>query len=99
MTSIVHKNEDEYFARQDADWISQRRAHLDAQRRRAERASHHMKCPNCGADLAERSYHHVTVDVCSECHGTWLGPGELEVIGRVKRNEFSRFIGSLFGLR
>jgi uncharacterized protein len=99
MTTTIHKNEDEYFARQDAELIKERRAQLDAQRAGAERASHYMKCPKCGVDLQERTFHNVTVDVCPACHGTWLDAGELDLVGFVKRNEFSRFIGSLFGMK
>ena len=93
------RNEDEYFARQDAELIKERRKLLDEQRLRNERASHYMKCPKCGADLQERSFHAVKIDVCPECKGTWMDAGELEMLGYVKRNEFSRFIGSMFGLK
>ena len=92
-------NEDEYFAKHDAELMKSRRAQLDEERRNAERRAHYMKCPKCGADLEERVFHHVKIDVCPECKGTWMDAGELEMIGYVKRNEFSRFIGSLFGMR
>lgn len=93
------RNEDEYFAKQDAELIRSHRSRLDEERRLAERRSHYMKCPKCGADLQEREFHHVKIDICPECRGTWMDAGELEMLGYVKRNEFSRFIGSLFGLR
>lgn len=92
-------NEDEYFAKQDAELIKARRAALDSQRQKAERASHYMKCPKCGADLVERKFHAMVIDVCPECKGTWMDAGELEMLGYVKRSEISRFIGSLFGLK
>lgn len=93
------RNEDEYFVKQDAELVRARRAQLDEERRKQERQAHYMKCPKCGADLSEREYHHVKVDICPECKGTWLDAGELELLGKVQRNEFSRFVGSLFGLR
>lgn len=93
------RNEDEYFARHDAELIKERRKLLDEQRLKNERASHYMKCPKCGADLQEKSFHSVKIDVCPECKGTWMDAGELEMLGYVKRNEFSRFIGSMFGLK
>ena len=99
--SIDHKtrqNEDEYFARENAELIKQQRARLDEERRQAERKSHYNKCPRCGIDLTEREFHHVKVDVCTECGGTWLDKGELQMLTHVERNGFSRFIGDMLGL-
>ena len=47
------RNEDEYFAREDLELRRALRERLDAVRRKAERSTHFMKCPRCGADLAE----------------------------------------------
>ena len=93
------RNEDEYFAKQDAELMKARRAALDQDRKKSERASHFMKCPKCGADLQEKKFHNIVIDICPECKGTWMDAGELEMLGYVKRNEFSRFVGSLFGLK
>ena len=48
------RNEDEYFVKQDADLIKAQRHKLDSERRKAERASHYMRCPKCGATLIEK---------------------------------------------
>ena len=93
------RNEDEYFAKLDAELMKERRARLDAERAKSDRSMHYMKCPKCGGDLKERSFHHVKIDVCKDCHGTWLDHGELEILSHVERSEFSRFIGGLFGLK
>ena len=74
------RNEDEYFVKQDAELLKQRRASLDAERASRERKAHFMKCPKCGADLKEREYNHVKVDACAECGGVWLDAGELEMV-------------------
>ena len=92
-------NEDEYFAKHDAELLKERRAALDEQRAKQERASHFMKCPKCGASLEERKFHTMIIDVCPECQGTWLDAGELEMLGFVKHSELQRFINSLFGLK
>ena len=100
--STHHKpthNEDEYFAKHDAEILKERRAALDAQRAKTERASHFMKCPKCGADLKEKKFHSMVIDVCPECAGTWMDAGELEMLGMVKQSELRRFVGSLFGLK
>jgi hypothetical protein len=90
--------EDEYFARENAELIKQHRAKLDSERMTVERRSHFMKCPKCGADLQEKSFHHVKIDVCPDCGGTWLDKGELQMLTHVERNGFSRFIGDMLGL-
>ena len=94
-----HKNEDEYFVRQNAELIAEMRRRLDAERASGERTAHFMKCPRCGADLEETTFHHMKIDVCPECKGTWLDAGELEMISHVKRSEISRFIGAMLGLK
>jgi uncharacterized protein len=90
--------EDEYFARENAELIKQQRAKLDEQRKATERKAHYGKCPRCGADLQEKEFHHVKIDVCNECGGTWLDKGELQMLTHVERNGFSRFIGDMLGL-
>lgn len=92
MTDKPSQNEDEYFLKQDAELVKGMRAKLDAERRSAERKSHFMKCPKCGADLKEVSREHVAVDVCGECGGLWLDAGELDLLRKVKSHRF----GTLF---
>ena len=72
------KNEDEYFARLDAELMKERRARLDHERTTRERSMHFNKCPKCGCDLREREHHHIKVDECAECGGIWLDKGEIE---------------------
>ena len=93
------KNEDEYFARENSELIAQMRAERDRERTQAERAAHVMRCPRCGGQLEERSHHHVRIDVCRDCGGTWLDKGELEMLEHVDKNAFRRFIGDLLGLK
>ena len=93
------RNEDESFAKLDAELMKERRARLDAERLKSERSQHFMKCPKCGGDLKEREYQHMKIDVCGDCGGTWLDKGELQMLTHVNRSEFSRFIGGLFGLK
>ena len=45
------KNEDEYFARRDAELLRQQRAAAQHAAAETERGKHHMKCPKCGYDL------------------------------------------------
>jgi len=74
------KNEDEYFARRDAELLARTRAEEQARQEEAERRSHFMKCPKCGRDLTTRSMHGVQVDVCTHDGGMWLDAGELDAL-------------------
>ena len=94
------RNEEEYFARQDAELMKAKRAELDAQRSKAARSQSLMKCPKDGAALKEREFHHVKIDVCTECKGVWLDPGELEILAIQDRNPVTRIFGDFIaGLR
>ena len=94
------RNEDEYFARQDAELMKAKRAALDAERAKAARSQSKMKCPKDGADLKERVFHNVKIDGCPECNGVWLDPGELEILAMHDRNPVSRVFGDFIkGLR
>ena len=75
MTEKPSRNEDEYFVRQEAELLRQRRAELRKQQAEQERHSHYMKCPRDGYDLASQGFHGVTVDTCAHCGGMWLDPG------------------------
>ena len=82
------KNEDEYFARQNAELIREMRAKLDADRKKAEaaeRSAHHNKCPRCGGGLKEQYVEDVKIDECQDCGGVWLDRGELDQLRRVNR--------------
>ena len=69
------RNENEWFVRRDAEWLKEQRQRLDA--RRADQPAG-IRCPRDGAELVERVYDGVRVDVCAACHGVWLDAGELE---------------------
>jgi hypothetical protein len=85
------RNEDEYWAKVDAELIKSRRAALDAEQQN--------KCPRCCVDLKEREYHHVKIDECPQCGGIWLDKGELELLQQVPRDKSGGFLGSLFGTK
>jgi hypothetical protein len=80
------RNEDEYFAKQDAELIKQMRSKLDKERTDSERKAHYMKCPKCGADLKEETHGQVKIDVCPECKGMWFDSGEMELMYHVQKS-------------
>lgn len=100
------RNEDEYFAREEAELLRKQREGASAASLEAERKSHYMKCPKDGYDLASSEYHRVTIETCPHCGGMWLDAGELEavakedhpgVITRVLADALSTFRGSRRG--
>jgi uncharacterized protein with PIN domain len=93
------RNEEEYFARENADRVKELRARLDGVRADAERQSHLMRCPRCGGHLAEHTRHNMRIDVCPDCGGTWLDKGELEMFEHVDHSNIRRFVGDIFGLK
>jgi ribosomal protein L37AE/L43A len=76
MTEKPSRNEEEYFARREAELVEQRREAATQAAAEQERKSHHMKCPKCGYDLVHEDYHGVEVDHCRKCHGIWFDAGE-----------------------
>lgn len=75
-------NEEEYFARREADLLRQHRSAAQEAAAAAERKSHHMKCPKCGYDLITGDWHGVQIDQCTNCHGIWFDAGEAESLLR-----------------
>jgi len=76
------KNEEEYFAREDAARLAQLREKERLERTATERHSHFMKCPKCGGTLHTEALRHVQVDRCPDCHGIWLDHLEIEGLMR-----------------
>ncbi|HEX6090795.1 MAG TPA: zf-TFIIB domain-containing protein [Gemmatimonadales bacterium] len=82
MTEKPSQNEDEYFARENAELLRRQRERMDAARAEEERKSHYMKCPKDGHNLFTTVYHDVSIDRCERCGGVWLDPGELDALAR-----------------
>ena len=70
------RNEDEYFAREEAELLRKERERAHAAMTEAERKTHYMKCPKDGYDLASSEYHGVQIETCPHCGGMWLDAGE-----------------------
>lgn len=93
------KGEDEYFVKLDAELIKAQRAKLDADRARAERDSHYMRCPKCGGQLEEVEFHHMKIDRCMDCGGIWLDKGEMEMLEHIDQSNIRSFVRTMFGLK
>lgn len=86
---MVSKNEEEFFAKQSADLIGKERVKTEEEERKAERASHFMKCPKCGAGLIEESYRGLLIDRCPDCDGLWFDAGEIERMNEAQEDGFA----------
>ena len=98
MSDKPSRNEDEYFAREDAERIRKLKEREAVERSEQERKSHYMKCPKCGATLVTVDLHGVQVDRCPECGGLWLDAGEIDVL--MKHEDpglLRRVMGDLWG--
>ena len=80
MAEKPSRNEDEYFAKREAELLRQQRETAQQARAVAERKSHYLKCPKCGYDLITNEWHGVTIDQCTHCHGIWFDAGEAELL-------------------
>lgn len=91
------RNEDEYFARQNADLIKEMRAKLDTDRKKSDQRQQ-LNCPRDGTELVETESENVKVDTCPKCKGVWLDAGELEQLRLVNRQRgvTGGVLGSLF---
>jgi uncharacterized protein len=84
-TDKPSRNEDEYFAQQNAELIKKQRQLAEKAALEAERKSHYMKCPKDGYDLSSSEYHGVQIETCPHCGGMWLDAGELEAVAHEDR--------------
>jgi uncharacterized protein len=75
-------NEEEYFVRHEAGRLKAHREAMEQVARAAERRTHYMKCPKCGADLVEESRAGVEIEKCPECQGIWLDRDDARVLTR-----------------
>ena len=79
------RNENEYFAQQDAELLRKQREKNEAAAQEAERKTHYMKCPKDGYDLDSSEFHGVQIETCPHCGGMWLDAGELQTLAKEQR--------------
>ncbi len=90
------RNEEEYFARLDAELRKELRRKADEERA-AQVAAERNKCPRDGSALVARETHHVVIDECPACGGMWLDKGELEILA-AGESQRTGFVGNLLNI-
>ncbi|HEY7682029.1 MAG TPA: zf-TFIIB domain-containing protein [Gemmatimonadales bacterium] len=92
------RNEEEYFAKLEAERLERRREEAARLATDQERKSHYMRCPKCGGHLITEQFHRVQIDRCPDCHGVWLDQGEIDaVMAHEDKGLLSRALGDFMG--
>jgi ribosomal protein S27E len=100
VTDKPTRNEDEFFAREEAEKLH--RLHVDKVRAlsaaeiEAQKKTHFMKCGKCGYDLQTIRWRNVDVEKCFRCGAILLDEGELEKLAG--KEESGQFVSSFIGL-
>ncbi len=95
------KQEDEYFARQDAAKLAKLRAAQVAAQMDASleqlKALHFHRCGHCGCGMNTKPFRGVEIEVCGDCGSVLLDKGELEKLSGQDESGMLSGILSLFG--
>jgi len=92
------RNEEEYFAKLEAERLERKKAELAKLTENAERKSHYLRCPKCGGHLVTEEFHRVQLDRCPDCHGVWLDQGEIDAVMKFEdKGLLSRALGEFMG--
>jgi hypothetical protein len=88
LTKTGYGQEEEYFYKLNKELIERRRQELDKERHSREssdqRSAHWLKCPKCGADMAEVDLKGIKIDRCGSCQGVYFDHGELDLLLQAK---------------
>lgn len=100
MTAKPSNNEDEFFAREEAEKLyrlhKEKLKEQDSAKADADKKAHWMKCPKCGYDLETIKWRNVDIDKCFRCGVITLDDGELETLAGSE--QAGGFIHSFRGL-
>lgn len=100
MTDKPTRNEDEFFAREEAEKLhklhSEKLKTISKEKQEAEKQAHWMKCGKCGYDLQTIRWRNVDVDKCFRCGAILLDDGELEKLAG--QEDSKQFVSSFLGL-
>lgn len=84
MTKKPTANEEEFFAREEAEKLhrlhSEKLKGNDQAKAEEEKKLHWMKCPKCGYGLETIKWRSVDVDKCFRCGVIVLDDGEIEAL-------------------
>jgi hypothetical protein len=85
--------EGNFFGRRDRELITQMRTRLKRDEELEARRGAHMRCPQCGVQLATVVRRGVSTEQCPEGHGSWVPPDGLETIPEREHDAwFDRYV-------
>lgn len=97
------KQEDEYFARQDAAKLAKLRASelADQMGQKLEELKdlHFHRCGHCGGAMRTKAFRGVEIEVCEDCGSVLLDQGELEKLAGQDESGMLSGVLSLFGAK
>ena len=107
--SPEHKNEDEWFARNERELLKgfkrereRRQAeleqHLQAEEAQKRKQLHWMKCPNCGSDMMDHKIEDLALMKCTVCEGIFMNRAAFEDLGLKTIEERKHFTKRLLHL-
>lgn len=83
-----HREEEEYFFKQDQELLRTLREKADLDRHRVAREHqkelHWMRCPKCGGQMEEVAVDVLRIDRCQDCAGIYFDDGELEILSKLQ---------------
>ena len=95
-------NEDEYFARINAEKkvrLAAILANEEAKSKAEElKTTHYMHCGKCGHKMKTTHFKGVEIEVCTVCSAVLLDAGELEILAGEDRASVIASIASVFGV-
>jgi hypothetical protein len=77
-------------AGRDQEALEKLRAKISVAEQAKAAGKSSMKCPRCGATLAESKLEGVSIDTCENCGGVWLDSGELQQLTAKESGWFER---------
>ena len=84
--------ENEYFYKKEQELIAKMKAKMEEE----SSVATELKCPKCDGTLVETDFESIKIDVCNQCTGVWLDPGELTQITDTEKGG-GGFFGKIFG--
>lgn len=95
------KQEDEYFARQDAAKLAKLRAADAAEKLGKDieqlKVLHFHRCGHCGGAMFTKPFRGVEIEICEDCGSVLLDQGELEKLAGQDESGLLSGVLSLFG--
>ena len=79
-TNKPSKNEEEFFAKEDAELLRRQREQARKAALAAERKRHYMKCPKDEHDLVQETFGGITAERCLHCGGIFLDKVQIDAV-------------------